>query len=124
VSPLWEWLPAFAANPAVAAGAAMAESAATSAGVGSSHDLRGRMPFRYIFLTCKSKTYISFYMHKRILITAYDNAALFLDQPRIVGEGLGAADPDLCEFRMQGIEKKVRFDMNYRTRNGQNGTCF
>jgi hypothetical protein len=34
VSPLWEWLPAFVADPAgatVATGAAMAESAATSA---------------------------------------------------------------------------------------------
>ena len=51
-------------------------------------------------------------------------AALFLDKPRIVGEGLGAADPDFSEFRMQGIEEKVRFDMNDRTRNGQNGTCF
>ena len=55
---------------------------------------------------------------------AYDIAALFPDKPRIVGEGLGAADPDFSEFRMQGIEEKVRFDMNYRTRNGQNGTCF
>jgi len=43
---------------------------------------------------------------------ARDNAAIFLDEPRNVGEGLGAADPDFCEFRMQGIEKKVHFDMS------------